>query len=58
MVSPGEHAAQLTNARVEALNNQLRLITRMGFGYHSADAVIALAMLRVGGLCPSLPDRT
>ena len=48
----------LTNARVEALNNQLRLITRMGFGYHSADAVIALALLRVGGLCPSLPDRT
>jgi transposase len=47
----------LSNARVEQVNTQIRLIIRRGFGYHSPDAVIALAMLTLGGLCPSLPGR-
>jgi transposase len=47
----------LSNARVEQINTQIRLIMRRGFGYHSEDAVIALAMLSLGGLCPPLPDR-
>ena len=47
----------LSNARVEQINTQIRLITRRGFGYHSQDAVIALAMLSLGGLCPPLPGR-
>jgi transposase len=47
----------LSNARVEQVNTQIRLITRRGFGYHSQDAVIALAMLTLGGLCPPLPGR-
>ena len=47
----------LSNARVEQINTQIRLIMRRGFGYHSEDAVIALAMLSLGGLCPSLPGR-
>jgi transposase len=47
----------LSNARVEQLNTQLRLITRRAFGFHSADALIALAMLKHSGLCPSLPGR-
>ena len=47
----------LSNARVEQINTQLRLIIRRGFGYHSQDAVIALAMLSLGGLCPPLPGR-
>jgi transposase len=45
----------LSNARVEQINTQIRLIMRRGFGYHSEDAVIALAMLSLGGLCPPLP---
>ncbi|MCA1699454.1 MAG: ISL3 family transposase, partial [Actinobacteria bacterium] len=45
----------LSNARVEQINTQIRLITRRGFGYHSQQAVIALAMLSLGGLCPPLP---
>jgi transposase len=45
----------LSNARVEAINTQIRLITRRAFGFHSADALIALAMLSLGGLCPPLP---
>jgi hypothetical protein len=47
----------LSNARVEQLNTQLRLITRRAFGFHSPDAAIALAMLSLGGLCPPLPGR-
>jgi transposase len=47
----------LSNARVEQINTQVRLITRRGFGYHSPCAVIALAMLSLGGLCPPLPGR-
>jgi transposase len=47
----------LSNARVEQVNTQIRLIIRRGFGYRSPDAVIALAMLSLGGLCPPLPGR-
>jgi len=57
---PGIEAAireRLSNARTEQINTQIRLITRRGFGYHSQEAVIALAMLSLGGLCPPLPGR-
>jgi transposase len=47
----------LSNARTEAINTNIRLITRRAFGFHSADALIALAMLTLGGLCPPLPAR-
>jgi transposase len=47
----------LSNARVEQVNTQLRLITRRAYGFHSPHAVIALAMLSLGGLCPPLPAR-
>jgi transposase len=48
---------RLSNARTEAINTTLRLICRRAYGFHSADALIALAMLTVGGLRPSLPGR-
>jgi len=47
----------LSNARVEQVNTQLRLIIRRAFGFHSYEAPIALAMLSLGGLCPPLPGR-
>ena len=47
----------LSNARIEQVNTQLRLITRRAFGFHSPHAAIALAMLALGGLCPALPGR-
>jgi len=47
----------LSNARVEAINTKIRLITRRAFGFHSPDSLIALAMLTLGGLCPPLPGR-
>jgi transposase len=46
---------RLSNARVEAINTQIRLITRRGFGFHSADALISLTMLSLADLCPPLP---
>ena len=48
----------LSNARVEAINTRLRLLTRIAFGFRSADALIALAMLSLGGYCPPLPGRS
>jgi transposase len=49
---------RLSNARMEAVNTSIRLITRRAFGFHSAEALIALAMLTLGGLCPPLPGRS
>jgi transposase len=47
----------LSNARVEATNTHLRVLTRRAYGYHSPDALIAIADLTRGGLCPPLPGR-
>ncbi len=49
---------QLSNAIVESVNTKLRLITRQAFGFHDPHALIGLAMLALGGLCPPLPGRT
>jgi len=49
---------RVTNARVESTNGKLRLIIRRAFGFHSTHALIALAKLTLGGLCPPLPDRS
>ncbi|MCA1681474.1 MAG: ISL3 family transposase, partial [Actinobacteria bacterium] len=45
----------LSNARTEQVNTQLRLIARRAYGFHTPQALIALAMLSLGGLCPLLP---
>jgi len=44
--------ARLSNARVESTNTKLRLLTRIAFGFRSPEALVALAMLDLGGLCP------
>lgn len=51
-----EHA--ISNARVEATNTHLRVLTRRAYGFHSPEALIAMAHLTRGGLCPPLPGRT
>jgi transposase len=48
----------LTNARVESLNQKLRLLMRRAFGFRSVEALIGLAWLAHGGLCPPLPGRS
>lgn len=47
----------VTNARVESVNTKLRLLHRMAFGFHSPEPLIALGLLRLGGLCPALPRK-
>jgi transposase len=47
----------LSNARSEATNTHLRVLTRRSYGFHSPAALIAMAMLTRGGLCPKLPNR-
>jgi transposase len=46
----------LSNARIEAAATKLRLLTRLAFGFHSHEPLVALAMLKLGGLCPPLPS--
>ena len=45
----------LSNARIEQVNTQIRLIARRAFGFHSPQPLIALAMLKLADLCPPLP---
>jgi transposase len=47
----------LSNARTESTNTKIRLLTRVAFGFHSAEPLIALAMLSLGGHRPALPGR-
>ena len=57
---PGILAAiehELSNARTEAANTTIRLIARRAFSFHTPDALIALAKLRLSGMCPPLPGR-
>jgi transposase len=44
------HAIRLgiNQGRTEALNNKVRLITRRAYGFHSAEALLALVMLTCG----------
>jgi len=47
----------LSNALIESVNTKIRLLTRLAFGYRSPQALIALAMLSLGGHRPELPGR-
>jgi transposase len=49
---------RLSNALIESTNTKIRLIARRAFGFHHPEALIGLAMLSLGGLCPDLPGRT
>ncbi len=47
----------LSNALVESTNTKIRLITRVAFGFHGPEPLIALAMLSLGSHPPQLPGR-
>jgi transposase len=47
-----------TNALVESTNTKLRVIHRRAYGFRTPEAMIALGMLALGGLCPDLPGRS
>jgi len=47
----------LSNARVEATNTKVRVLTRVAYGFHSAAALVSLVYLTLGGCFPPLPGR-
>lgn len=47
----------MSNGLIESTNTKTRLIIRRGFGFHTADAIIALVMLTLAGDRPTLPGR-
>ena len=48
---------RLSNALIESTNTKIRVITRIAFGFADPHALIALAILTLGGYRPTLPDR-
>jgi len=46
---------KLSNARAEALNNKVKLIVRRAYGFHSANAALALVHLTCGPVKLNLP---
>jgi transposase len=47
----------LSNGRLEALNSKVRLISHRAYGFHSADALIAMVYLCCSGIQIPLPHR-
>ena len=46
---------KLSNARAEAMNNRVKLIVRRAYGFHSAQAALALVHLTCGPVTLTLP---
>ena len=53
IVNPLEQG--ISNGRVEVLNTKVRLIIRRAYGFHSADAALALVMLACAPINLTLP---
>ena len=47
----------LSNARIEAVNNKIKVTIRMGYGFRNIDNLIALVRLKCGGFDVKLPGR-
>jgi transposase len=47
----------LSNGLVESVNTKIRLLTRIAYGFADPQALIALALLALGGYRPPLPGR-
>lgn len=47
----------LSHGLIESVNTKIRLLTRAAFGFRHPQALIALAMLALGGYRPPLPGR-
>jgi len=50
-----EHS--LSNALIESTNTKIRLLTRIAFGFHGHEPLVALALLALGSHPPRLPGR-
>lgn len=47
----------ISNGRVEAINNKIKVAVRMGYGFRNTDNLVALLMLRCCDCQPQLPGR-
>lgn len=47
----------LSQGLIESTNTKIRLLTRLAYGFKSPEALIALALLALGGHRPTLPGR-
>ncbi len=47
----------LSNARVEATNNKIKLLIRTAYGFRNTDSLIAMVMLSCSSVQPRLPGR-
>jgi len=47
----------ISNGRVEAINNKVKVTVKMGYGFRNTDNLIALTMLRCSDMKPELPGR-
>lgn len=45
------------NRRVEAINNEIKVTVRMGYGHRNTDNLCALLMLKCSDVRPPLPGR-
>ena len=48
----------LTNARIEAINNKIKLSIRMAYGFRNIDNMMAMIMLRCSDIKVQLPWKT
>jgi transposase len=48
---------ELSNARIEAVNNKIKVTIRMAYGFRNIDNMIALVRLKCGGFNVALPGR-
>ncbi|MGF0008457.1 transposase [Intestinimonas massiliensis (ex Afouda et al. 2020)] len=55
MVAAAKHG--LSNARVEATNNKIKLIIRTTYGFRNTRSLIAMVMLSCLNVPPRLPSR-
>ena len=45
----------ISKARVESINNKIKVTVKMGYGFRNTDNLIALLMLRCSDARPQLP---
>ena len=48
----------LANARVEAVNNKIKLIVKMAYGFKNLDSLFSMVMLKCSDLQVELPGRS
>lgn len=54
---PAKGEPGISNGRVEAIDNKIKVTVRVGYDFRSTDNLVALLMLRCGDCQPQLPGR-